>query len=206
MKLVGFSKQECYRYFSLTVGGMIQGLAMGIFLFPHDIPSGGAAGLALLLNYGLLLPLGVALWLVNGLMLLFSVKIFGRWWTVRTMYAVTVTSVTVSVIPTFLSLGNMNLFYSLLVGALLFGMGVGILIRNGASSGGMVILALFIAKKKDYPPGKTMFWVNLFIFILTATVIKIDIVLYAIVCQWLSTKVIDGLQIVKVQTVSTHDA
>ena len=35
----------------VIAGGTIQGLGMGLFLFPHAIPSGGAGGLAVLLNH-----------------------------------------------------------------------------------------------------------------------------------------------------------
>src|SRR5690625_2229198 len=40
---------------------------MGLFLFPQSIPSGGAGGLAILLNYYVHMPLGPTLWLVNFL-------------------------------------------------------------------------------------------------------------------------------------------
>ncbi|HET7628098.1 MAG TPA: YitT family protein [Bacillales bacterium] len=177
----------------ITCGGMLQGMSMALFLFPHHIPSGGAAGLAILLNHFLHLPLGIALWFVNFSMLLFAIHWFGIPWTLRTMYAVTVTSLTIGFFDRFTDMPHVHLGIDLLAGSILFGLGVGLMIKYGASSGGMVIPALAIAAYRREPPGRTMFWMNLGVFLLTATVIDFKIVLFAVTCEWASTKIIDGV-------------
>ncbi|WP_328589278.1 YitT family protein [Litchfieldia alkalitelluris] len=175
----------------IFIGAIFQGVAMSVFLFPHNIPSGGAAGLAIILNHWFHLPLGFSLWLVNFAFLILALQYFGYTWTIRTMLSVTITSVTVSMITS--SMGNYhhNLIADILIGSILFGVGVGLLIRNGASSGGMVIPALMIANSYNWSPGKIMMWINLLIFILTATVIDLKIVIFAIICQSISTNIID---------------
>jgi uncharacterized membrane-anchored protein YitT (DUF2179 family) len=178
-------------YIWLFIGAILQGLAMSLFLFPHDVPSGGAAGLAILVNHFTHLPLGTSLWIVNFFFLTLALKYFGYAWTLRTMFSVTVTSITVSLIQAYLIIPHDFLFVDLLMGSIIFGTGVGILIRNGASSGGMVIPALMIATYKNWRPGKVMFGVNFSIFLLTAFVIDLRIVIYAVICQWISTKIID---------------
>ncbi|TLS38342.1 YitT family protein [Pseudalkalibacillus caeni] len=184
-------KREVNRYFFLLGGAVLQGLAMSLFLFPHGIPSGGAAGTAILLNHWFHLSLGFSLWLVNFLLLVLAINSFGYGWTMRTMFSVTITSYTVNVIGKTMYMPHVSLWIDLIVGGLVFGLGVGLLIRNGASSGGMVIPALVIASYRRCPPGKAMFWINLIIFILTASVVNMSVVVYAVLCQWLSTKVID---------------
>ncbi|MFC3886013.1 YitT family protein [Bacillus songklensis] len=178
-------------YGHLACGAIIQGIGMALFLFPNAIPSGGAAGIAILLNYWLHLSLGFSLWFVNFISLTIAIKYFGYEWTFRTMFSVTITSLTVSWVSAFWHIPHINIGMDILFGALLFGIGVGILIRNGASSGGLVILALIIAGHKKWSPGKAMFWVNMSVFILTALVIDIKIVLFATICQLLSTRIID---------------
>jgi uncharacterized membrane-anchored protein YitT (DUF2179 family) len=182
-----------YKYLLLFIGAALQGISMSIFLFPHSIPSGGAAGLAILTNHWLHLPLGLSLWIVNFSFLVLALKYFGYSWTIRTMYSVTVTSITVNVITEYISIPHFNLFFDLLAGSLLFGIGVGLLIRHGASSGGMVIPALMIASYKDWSPGKVMLGINILIFLLTASVIDFKIVFYAMLCQSFSTNIIDTI-------------
>jgi len=180
---------------------------MSLFLFPHSIPSGGAAGLALLMNHWFGLSLGFSLWLANIVFLLFALNYFGFTWTVRTIISVGTTSTTIIFLTSQISLPHVNLFLDMLGGSLFFGIGVGILIRVGASSGGMVIPALMIASYKKWSPGKVMMGINMVIFLLTALVIDYKIVVYAIICQFLSTNIIDfiyGLRLQKISSLSLN--
>lgn len=178
-------------YISLSLGAFLQGVAMSLFLFPNSIPSGGGAGLALLMNYTFHMPLGFSLWLANITFLLFALKYFGYRWTIRTIIAVAITSTTVSLLSTSFPPLHLHLFMDMMLGSIFFGIGVGLLIRAGASSGGMVIPALMIASYKNWSPGKVMMGINLFIFLLTSLVIDYKIVIYAVICQFLSTHIID---------------
>lgn len=184
-------KKHIIIYLLLLIGAVFQGVGMSLFLFPHDIPSGGAAGLAILLNYFLRMPLGIGLWIVNFIFLTVALKYFGYSWTMRTMFAVTVTSITVSLLTTFVSLPHIHIIVDLVMGSIIFGIGVGLLIRNGASSGGMVIPALMISYSYRIRPGRAMFFINISIFLLTSIVINWKIVIFAVMCQWVSTKIID---------------
>jgi len=184
--------------FLLLVGAFFQGVAMALFLFPHNVPSGGAAGLAIIINHFTSLPLGFSLWLVNFAFLILALQYFGYSWTIKTMLSVTITSVTISLINTHIIIPHSYFLVDLICGSILFGIGVGLLIRNGASSGGMVIPALMIAKHYDWSPGKVMLWMNFFIFLLTAFVIDLKIVIFAIICQTISTNIIDFIFYMKV--------
>ena len=178
-------------YIGILFGAILQGISMSLFLFPHSIPSGGAAGIAILLNHWLDLPLGLSLWLANIVFLLFALNYFGYTWTFRTIISVATTSIIVSIITAHVPHLHINLFLDLACGSILFGTGVGLLIRAGASSGGMVIPALVIASYKNWSPGKVLMGINLLIFLLTSLVIDYKIVLFAIICQYFSTSIID---------------
>ncbi|MEK4028015.1 MULTISPECIES: YitT family protein [Bacillaceae] len=189
-------------YFYLLIGAFLQGMAMSLFLFPHSIPSGGAAGLALLMNHWFHLPLGFSLWLANAAFLLFALNYFGFTWTFRTITSVAATSTTISILTYQIPHMHVHIFFDMLAGSIFFGIGVGILIRVGASSGGMVIPALMIASYKNWSPGKVMMGINLFIFLLTSLIIDYKIVIYAVVCQFLSTSLIDYIYEFRFQKVN----
>ena len=184
-------KRILFKYCYLLIGAFLQGMSMSIFLFPHSIPSGGAAGLALLMNHWFHLPLGLSLWLANVVFLIFAFKYFGYTWTFRTILSVATTSLTVTILTSQFPFPHGHIFFDIIAGSILFGVGVGVLIRAGASSGGMVIPALMIASYKNWSPGKVMMGINFFIFLLTSLVIDYKIVIYAIICQLLSTNIID---------------
>lgn len=185
-------------YVFLLTGAILQGLSMSLFLFPHSIPSGGGAGLALLMNHLFGFPLGFALWLANVVFLLFALQYFGFRWVLRTIIAVGVTSLTVSIVTNYVSNEKMHLIPDMAMGSILFGIGVGMLIKAGASSGGMVIPALMISNYKNWPPGRVMFWINMLIFVLTSAVINYKIVIYAVICQFFSTNIIDFIHTLRI--------
>ncbi len=191
-----------FTFCCLLTGAFLQGLSMSIFLFPHSIPSGGAAGLAILMNHWFHLSLGFSLWLANIVFLVFALQYFGFPWTIRTIFAVAVTATTVTFVTTEIHLPHVHILIDILAGSLLFGIGVGILIRSGASSGGMVIPALMIASYKKWSPGKVMMMINMLIFLLTALVINYKIVIFAVICQFISTNIIDFIYAFKFRRIA----
>ncbi|WP_144462313.1 YitT family protein [Siminovitchia fortis] len=190
-------------YVCLFAGAFLQGMSMSLFLFPHSIPSGGAAGIALLINHWFDLSLGFSLWLANAVFLLFALNFFGYTWTFRTVLSVATTSATISFFTMQVPVQPGFLLLDMAAGSLFFGLGVGLLIRAGASSGGMVIPALMIAFHKNWSPGKVMMGINLFIFLLTSLVIDYKIVIFAIVCQFMSTNVIDFIYHLKIHKITS---
>jgi uncharacterized membrane-anchored protein YitT (DUF2179 family) len=194
-------KKTLLTYFCLLLGATLQGIAMSVFLFPHSIPSGGGAGLAILINHFFHLSLGFSLWLANAVFLLFALPYFGFTWTFRTIISVAITAMTVGYITSHYPHPHINIFICIVAGSVIFGFGVGLLIRAGASSGGMVIPSLMIANYKQWTPGKVMMGINLIIFLLTAVVIDINIVLYAIICQFFSTNIIDSIYDLKLHKI-----
>ena len=191
MVYINSTVKELSRMGILLCGATLQGVAMALFLFPHHIPSGGAAGLAILVNHWFNLSLGWSIWIINFSMLALAIIYFGKYWAFKTMFSVTIASVTVHSLEPLIRSPLNSVMVDLLVGGILFGFGVGLLVKHGASSGGMLIPALMISTSRKLKPGQTMFWINLSIFLLTALILDWRIVFYAIICQWLSTRIID---------------
>src|SRR5690625_1144974 len=160
------------KYGLVMLGGIFQGLGMGIFLFPQAIPSGGAGGIAILLNYFFHFPMGPSLWAVNFGFLLLGVKYLGKRFAVWTVFGMTVASLTIDFSETYLYLTQRNLIVDLIIGSFFLGIGVGLLMRNGVSNGGVGVLAYMISHKMNILPGKPLFIFNCTIFIITAAFIR----------------------------------
>lgn len=184
-------KRFFYKLGIVLAGGAIQGFGMGLFLFPHDIPSGGAGGLAVLLHHFFYLDMGFALWAVNFSMLVMAIKYLGNACALWTMFSISVTSLTIFVIQKTLYLPIRNVWLDLLIGSIFLGIGVGMLLRQGVSNGGVGVIALIIASYRNTLPGKPLFWINGCIFLLTAYIIKWEIIVQALASQWISTKIVD---------------
>ncbi|MDZ5470470.1 YitT family protein [Bacillus sp. 31A1R] len=175
----------------VIAGGAIQGFGMGLFLFPHAIPSGGAGGLAVLLNYFLHLDMGFSLWIVNFSMLVLAIKFLGNRCAIWTMVAISVTSLSIYFFQNTISKPLGNVWVDLVIGSLFLGTGVGLLLREGVSNGGVGVIALIISTERNILPGRPLFWINVSIFFITALIISWDIIIQALISQWISTKVVD---------------
>ncbi|WP_373457824.1 YitT family protein [Paenibacillus wynnii] len=183
-------RRLCKKGSLITTGSVIQGFGMAVFLFPHSIPSGGAAGLAVLLNYWFHLPMSLGLWLMNIMFLLFTVQYLGKISAFGTIMVITVTSVSVKVLDVYFESPFPNIWFDLLAGSILLGTGISILLSQRVSNGGIGYVALAIYKFKRINPGKTLFWMNGFIFLLAAYVIDWKIIILAVICQWVSTRIV----------------
>ncbi|WP_246861250.1 YitT family protein [Bacillus sp. REN3] len=175
----------------VIAGGAIQGIGMGLFLFPHAIPSGGAGGMAVLLNYFLSLDMGLALWVVNFSMLVVAVRYLGNSCALWTMFAISITSVSVTVSEHYYISQFRNEWVDLVAGSIFLGTGIGMLLREGVSNGGVGVIALIIARHRNSLPGAALFWINCSIFVLTGSIISWEITVQALISQWISTKMVD---------------
>lgn len=175
----------------VITGGSLQGMGMGLFLFPHFIPSGGAGGIAVLLTYWFHLNTGLALWLVNASMLLLAVKYLGKRVAVWTVIGITMTSVSILFFEQTFIIANRNLLLDFFCGSLLLGTGIGLLMRQGVSNGGVGVIALIVSNKRSISPGQPLFWINCCVFILTAAIIDWKIILLALGSQWISTRMVN---------------
>ncbi|MEI0737245.1 YitT family protein [Paenibacillus sp. JTLBN-2024] len=86
-----------------------------------------------------------------------------------------------------------NVWIDLLVGSVILGTGISMLLRQRVSNGGIGYVALAIYKYKRIHPGTSLFWMNGFIFMLTAYVIDWKIIVLAVACQWMSTRIINWI-------------
>ncbi|MDR4889358.1 YitT family protein [Fredinandcohnia sp. QZ13] len=184
----------------LGMAALIQGFAMATFLFPHFIPTGGAASVAVLFNYVAGIPFDRTLWILNAGLLFAAIKWLGKGTAIWTLYCVTVTAITIRLVTPFITNPISYVIVDLLVGSIIFGVGIGILFRMGASSGGMDILALIISKLKGYSPGKTLFAINGTILLTTGIVVDWKIIIFALVSQFISTRIIDLINKVNLPT------
>jgi uncharacterized membrane-anchored protein YitT (DUF2179 family) len=182
------------KIFFWTAGACTQAVAMSLFLFPHAISSGGAAGISIMMNHVFHTSYAATIWGVNAIMIMLAIKWLGLKTASGTMYCVSIAALVIDFLTPLITSPIGTVWTDLPAGALLFGIGIGLLFKNGASSGGMDIAALILSKWRDWPPGRSLFYINTSILIVTGIVVDVRTILYAIVCQWIASRVIDFIQ------------
>lgn len=181
---------------SVVVGNFLFALVVKVFLLPTGLVTGGTTGLAMVVNRLCGLPVSAFVLLFNVLMLLLG------WWLLGRAFALT-TLASSFLYPAFLEvigwfMGDFVLTSDLLLNTVFFGLGVGIslgiVIRAGASTGGLDIPMLVLQKYMRIPVSVSMYVFDFFI-LLTQLFFgtPVDAVLYGIVLAIIYTVMLDKM-------------
>ena len=174
--------------------------AFGIaaFIIPCGLLSGGTTGIALFVQHICGLPVVVTVWTINISMLLLGWFVFGKNFVLSTILS----SVCY---PLFLDLfqrllGDFrfttDILLSTLFAGLLVGAGVGLILRMGASSGGMDIPPLVLNKYTGISVSVFLYAFDTVILILQAFFSDLEKILYSIVVTLLTSLIINKVMLI----------
>ncbi len=165
-------------YSIITLGLFINALGWTAFLIPAKITGGGVTGIATLIFYGTEIPVWISYLIINSVLILISMKILGKSFGIKTIYATATLTLFFSVLQGIIvePIVNEN-FMSAVVGGIMAGAGVGIVFSQGGSTGGTDIIAMIINKYRNISPGKIILYADILIisssFILFKSIEKI---------------------------------
>ena len=157
-------------YALITLGLLAYSLGWTIFLLPNNLVGGGVSGLSAILYYATNIPMGYTYLVINAILLLIAVKILGTGFGGKTIYAIVMTSVCLNVFPSIVphefiaefSTSNGKLICTVL-GGIIAGVGIGISISQGGSTGGTDIVALLWCKFRNASPGRVILVIDVVI-------------------------------------------
>ncbi len=148
--------REWLDYVVITVAMTLGSIGLGLFLLPNHIPMGGVGGIASILYWGFDVPVSASYLILNILLLMIALRILGWRFCAKTIYAVTVFSVSLSVVEQ-LSAGSTLLsdqpFMAVVVGAFFLGCSSGLGLSVNASTGGSDTVAAMVHKYYDLSLG-----------------------------------------------------
>lgn len=195
----------------MVLGAFLIAIGTNLFLLPHKMTTGGASGIATIFYYMLNIPMGLTLMLINIPLFIFSIIKLGIKFNVKTVFTTIILSLFLEIFKYdgLIKVSNLDLFTSCIFGGLIVGLGLAIVFKAGASSGGSDMLAQLIYKlTKAQSVSKTLLIIEM--CIITGVIIvfqDINIGLYSIIAMAISTKVVDivfeGVYYTKVVTIIT---
>jgi uncharacterized membrane-anchored protein YitT (DUF2179 family) len=148
----------------IAFGSTMIGIGINGFILPLHLINGGFLGISLLLKYILGFKVGITFILLNIPVYMFAFKSDPVYFFNGVMGAVC----SGLMIELFIPLNGMfhlPVISSVIIGALIIGSGVGVMLRNHISPGGMDLLALIIAKWSKVNVGVIMFAMDAVIII-----------------------------------------
>lgn len=153
-------------YTLIIFGLFLYSFGFCAFILPHEIVIGGLAGVGTLVYFatGGMVPVAVTSYACNLLLLAMAFKIVGKKFVMRTIFGVTVVAVFIGIFENiFMSLGHPlvpDRVVSVVLGAILCGLGVGTAFIHNGSSGGTDIVAAMVAKRSNVSIGRTIIYVD----------------------------------------------
>lgn len=132
----------------VLLGNMVLSFTVAAFLVPQGIITGGATGIGLTVAHYVPWDLSVIIFVVNVVLFVLGSIVLGKQFALTTLISTFVYPVFLSImrsIPGITELTD-NIMLAALYGGALLGVGIGLVVRVGASTGGTDILALVFHK------------------------------------------------------------
>ncbi len=178
-------------YLEIILGAIIQGVGLRLFLVPAELASGGVSGIAQLINHYTAWPIGLMVFVGNLPLFLLGWRFLGgRRFASRTAVAVVIYSAVIDLLPwlgTFPLRGiTDDIFLNALYGAVICGVGYGLVYRGGGTSGGSDILARILNHYRAMPMTQSYLIVDSSVILGAGFVFGWKQALYAIIALYVS--------------------
>ncbi|PEF46612.1 hypothetical protein CON22_10275 [Bacillus cereus] len=182
--------KKVFEYILLTIGSIIVAGSLELILAPNGLVDGGVTAIAIMANKVAGLPLYGVFLGINIPILLFTAKEMGKKFFIRTSYANVVTTLGLIYLKPFPAITTSELLI-VLYGGVLFGVGVGIVVKMGGAIDGSEMLAVWMNKHFKVPISTFLLAVNAVIFIFVAILFSIEQAMFSLAIFYIVTKMID---------------
>lgn len=181
-------------YVTITFGLLLYAIGLIGFIKPVGIVTGGLAGIALLIEYAVNIPLQYTYFLVNCLLLVVALKILGVKFLIKTIYGVFVLTGLLTVCQMYITAPIVagEPLLSGVIGAMMCGTGIGLVFSSNGSTGGTDIIVAVINKYKNIAFGRGMLLCD-FVIISSSYFLFYDYqkIVYALIVMGVMTYCID---------------
>lgn len=176
----------------ISFGSLIYALAINIFISPHKLLSGGIAGISLLAQYMSNIPSGYWVFILNIPVFILGLKKIDKDFVFFSLIGMLTMSLFLVLTKDISSLVAMDdLVMSTVFGAVLSGIGMGIIFRNRASQGGTDIIAVIIRQKNGAKMSTLYFILNGLIVVMGIFATNLKLTLYTVSLMYIKSLVID---------------
>lgn len=175
----------------IIIGAFMAAISLEVILIPNGLIDGGITGISMMLSDILGLSLSALLFILNIPFIFLGYILLGKRFAFSTMlgiFALTVSTGFLEIFPPFLFGSSLLLIF---IGAILLGLGIGIVLRNGGALDGTDVLAILISRKTSYSVGESIFIINIFIFILAFLMFGLVGAVVSIITYFFASIVVD---------------
>ena len=190
-----FSKKWFAAYSMIAIGAFVMASGFVFFITPYKIVPGGVYGISIVLHHMFDTPVGLIALCFDIPLTIIGIKVLGPRFGVKTVVGFFLTAGFVDSLTWLWGdapLVENDALLSSVFGGLLIGLGLGLIFKAKATSGGSDIVAMIISKYTKLPLGQLMIAVDSAIVLVGLVVFKDwKIPLYSLIVIFITGRVID---------------
>lgn len=188
-------RELIFDYVIITIGSAIFSAAVNFLLEPAEITPGGLTGISVILHDTLNFQTGITLFILNIPLVLLGFGVFGMGFILKTAYSVFLTSLFLDVFGKLSNPFSFDMIISSVFGGVLLGLGLGLVMLRGSTTGGIdIAVKLLGVRFKKIPMGRFFLLLDSAVIFLAVLVYSnIETGLYSIIAIFLSSHVVDLL-------------
>lgn len=152
-------------YVMITLGLFCYAFGFTAFILPEQIVIGSVTGLSSLIHFWLGWNVAVTYYAINIILLAIAFRSVGKQFVLRTIIGASIATFFIGVLqPMFPEpIVEQQTFMNVILGAVLCGLGLGIVFTHNGSTGGTDIIAAMVAKYSTISFGRTMMYCDVLI-------------------------------------------
>lgn len=187
------------------IGIFINSLAVNLFIVPNHLYSGGIMGVSQLIRTFLLNTFSINVkfdmavpiyYVINIPLFVLAYKKLGETFFFRTLFCVTINTILLAIIPVLEMPLTDDLLTNILIGGVLSGVGAGMYLSVGTSTGGTDIIAYILAKKiANFSLGTFGMIFNFFVYTICGIIGGIETMIYSVLFSIFSSVAVDKTHI-----------
>ena len=181
-------------YAQIFIGSVIGAAAYPTFLIPNNIAPGGLTGVATILNYLAGWPVGITALVLNIPLFLIGYRTMGKVFAFRSLVATAMFTILIDILP--LKSVSEDPLLGTLFGGVVLGIGLGLILRGGATTGGSDMIARMVHRRFSFiTVGMFLFALDFLVVLAAAIFIGGTEALYAMIDIYVCGRVIDAVMV-----------
>lgn len=187
-------RESIVEYVYVIVGAAIIAIGFNVFLLPNQVASGGVSGISTILHGLFGWNPGIVQYAFNIPLFIAGVLLLGKKFGIKSFIG-TITLPFIVLLTNSWEPWTDNSLLGALFGGIVVGLGIGLVFKGNASTGGTDLLAQIITKFTGLSLGTSVLLIDGIIAISAAVVFDLEKGLYSLIGLYVTTKTIDIIQL-----------
>ncbi len=189
-----YQKSFLKRLVEFIIGCFIVAIGYNVFIAPNKLVPKGVGGIAIILNSLFNFNNSTVIFVLNGILLIFSLLFLGKEKTKATVFGSLLFPLCVKLTENFniwLEIDTSQKLLSAIFGGIVYGFGTGLIFRGGFTTGGTDILNQIVSKYGKMTLGKSMLFTDGLIVLSSGIFLGINNMLYSILSLYITSIISD---------------